>query len=126
MLDDGDSFFIGMNVLYSFWCLYLFLALGLTADAFFVPILTRMSDILGLDESVSGITLVALGNGAPDIFAAIASFTNSDPKVAKLAIGALLGKSILVRICFTLIPVQIDSTIIFTADMWRRSTFNVL
>ena len=89
---EGDAYFIGMNVLYTLWCIYLFLALGLTADAFFVPILTRISDILGLNESVAGITLVALGNGAPDIFSAIASFTNNDPKVAKLAIGALLGK----------------------------------
>ena len=55
---------------------------------------------MGLDESVAGITLVALGNGAPDIFSAIASFTNSDPRVAKLAIGALLGTITLHQIPF--------------------------
>ena len=30
---------------------------------------TRISDLLGLSEEVAGVTLVALGNGAPDIFA---------------------------------------------------------
>ena len=67
------------------------MTLGLTADAFFVPILTRISDILGLSESVAGVTLVAFGNGAPDIFSAIASYGGSDPSIAKMAVGALLG-----------------------------------
>ena len=32
-----------MNVLYSLWGVYLFIGLGVTADAFFVPTLTRIS-----------------------------------------------------------------------------------
>lgn len=38
-----------------------------------------------------GLTIVAFGNGAPDIFSAIAAFTNSNPTTAGVAIGALLG-----------------------------------
>ena len=34
---------IGMNILYAIWCLWLFIALGVTADAFFVPTLTKIS-----------------------------------------------------------------------------------
>jgi len=34
-----------MNVLYSLWAVYLFIGLGVTADAFFVPTLTRISGI---------------------------------------------------------------------------------
>jgi len=44
-----------------------------------------------LSESVAGVTLVAFGNGAPDIFSAIASYGGSDPSIAKMAVGALLG-----------------------------------
>lgn len=40
-----------------------------------------------------GLTIVAFGNGAPDIFSAVAAFTNSNPTTTGVAIGALLGKS---------------------------------
>lgn len=81
---------LGMNILYSLWCLWLFIALGLVADAFFVPNLTKISSQLKLSENVAGVTLVAFGNGAPDIFSAIASF-GAGGEVAKLAIGSLIG-----------------------------------
>jgi Ca2+/Na+ antiporter len=37
-----------------------------------------------------GVTFLAFGNGAPDIFSAMVAF--SDPRTASLAIGALFGK----------------------------------
>jgi sodium/potassium/calcium exchanger 6 len=85
-----QDFMLGMNILYSLWCLWLFIALGLVADAFFVPNLTKISSQLKLSENVAGVTLVAFGNGAPDIFSAIASF-GAGGEVAKLAIGSLIG-----------------------------------
>ncbi len=54
-----------MNVAYSLWSAYLFLALGITADGFFVPALTRIADNWSLSDNVAGVTLVALGNGSP-------------------------------------------------------------
>ena len=36
-------------------------------------------------------TLLAIGNGAPDIFSAIAAFNHPDPKKSSLAFGALFG-----------------------------------
>ena len=36
-------------------------------------------------------TIVAFGNGAPDIFSAIAAFSNRNPAVADVAVGGLLG-----------------------------------
>jgi len=107
----SDSYVIGVQVAYFIWLMYLFIALGMTADAFFVPILTRISDLLGLSEEVAGVTLVALGNGAPDIFAAIASYSNSDPTVAKMAVGALIGAGIFVvcvvaGACMIIVPFE--------------------
>ena len=51
---------------------------------------------LKLSDNVAGVTLVAIGNGAPDIFSALSSFTATDPKVARLAIGSLLGAGMFV------------------------------
>lgn len=41
--------------------------------------------------SPHGVTFLAFGNGAPDIFSALVAF--SDPRTAGLAFGALFGKS---------------------------------
>ena len=39
----------------------------------------------------NGVTLLALGNGAPDIFSAFAAINQSDDHKSSLAIGALFG-----------------------------------
>uniref|UniRef100_A0A8I6APW6 Solute carrier family 8 member B1 n=1 Tax=Rattus norvegicus TaxID=10116 RepID=A0A8I6APW6_RAT len=75
--------------LYVFWLLYLFLILGVTAAKFFCPNLSAISTSLKLSHNVAGVTFLAFGNGAPDIFSALVAF--SDPRTAGLAIGALFG-----------------------------------
>lgn len=40
---------------------------------------------------VQGVTFLALGNGAPDVFSAMAAF--SRPQTAGMAIGSLFGES---------------------------------
>lgn len=40
---------------------------------------------------VQGVTFLALGNGAPDVFSAVAAF--SRPQTAGMAIGSLFGES---------------------------------
>ncbi|XP_041854914.1 mitochondrial sodium/calcium exchanger protein isoform X2 [Melanotaenia boesemani] len=76
------------------WLLVLFVILGLTASKFFCPNLSAISSSLHLTHNVAGVTLLALGNGAPDIFSAIAAF--SHPHTAGLAVGALFGAGIFV------------------------------
>ena len=41
----------------------------------------------------NGVTFLAFGNGAPDIFSAIAAISNAKDGNAGLAIGALFGTS---------------------------------
>ena len=55
------------------WLSYMFLVLGTTADNFFCPALASLSDMIGLTPRVAGVTLLALGNGAPDVFSIYAS-----------------------------------------------------
>ncbi|KAF6083021.1 solute carrier family 8 member B1 [Phyllostomus discolor] len=80
--------------LYGFWLLYLFLILGVTAEKFFCPNLSAISTTLKLSHNVAGVTFLAFGNGAPDIFSAVVAF--SDPHTAGLAFGALFGAGVLV------------------------------
>ncbi|XP_053443221.1 mitochondrial sodium/calcium exchanger protein isoform X4 [Nycticebus coucang] len=80
--------------LYVFWLFYLFLILGVTAAKFFCPNLSAISTTLKLSHNVAGVTFLAFGNGAPDIFSALVAF--SDPRTAGLAIGALFGAGVLV------------------------------
>uniref|UniRef100_A0A4X1TE86 Solute carrier family 8 member B1 n=2 Tax=Sus scrofa TaxID=9823 RepID=A0A4X1TE86_PIG len=75
--------------LYALWLLYLFLILGVTAAKFFCPNLSAISTTLKLSHNVAGVTFLAFGNGAPDIFSALVAF--SDPRTASLALGALFG-----------------------------------
>lgn len=60
-------------------CLVLMISLmATTADSFFVPSLQFIADRLGLSPAITGITLLAFGNGAPDVFTAIAGVQASD------------------------------------------------
>uniref|UniRef100_A0A8D2J092 Solute carrier family 8 member B1 n=1 Tax=Varanus komodoensis TaxID=61221 RepID=A0A8D2J092_VARKO len=62
----------------------------------FCPNLSAISTKLKLSHNVAvsfilphGVTFLAFGNGAPDVFSAVVAF--SDPRTAGLAIGALFG-----------------------------------
>ena len=53
-----------------------------------------LSERLGLSENVAGITLLALGNGAPDVFTAYSAINSADD--FPLVLAELLGASIFV------------------------------
>eukprot|EP00041_Stephanoeca_diplocostata_P030897 m.945196 g.945196 ORF g.945196 m.945196 type:complete len:513 (+) comp23845_c0_seq6:233-1771(+) len=79
------------------WLLVLFVALGTTAEDFFCPSLSVISDTLGLSDNVAGVTFLALGNGAPDIFSVYAGIVNTKgTKGGSLAIGELFGAGVFV------------------------------
>jgi len=54
--------------------------LGSTANEYLSPALETMTVTFRIPESLAGVTLLAFGNGAPDVFAAIASAASSDDK----------------------------------------------
>ncbi|XP_068767599.1 mitochondrial sodium/calcium exchanger protein [Struthio camelus] len=80
--------------LYACWLLYLFIILGVTAEKFFCPNLSAISTNLKLSHNVAGVTFLAFGNGAPDVFSAVVAFSN--PRTAGLAIGAVFGAGVFV------------------------------
>jgi len=77
------------------WIIWLFLLFGTSASSFFSPNLTVIANYLHLPESVAGVTLAALGNGAPDVFSTFSSFKVNS---GGLAIGELVGASLFVSI----------------------------
>uniref|UniRef100_A0AAQ5XBU5 Sodium/calcium exchanger membrane region domain-containing protein n=1 Tax=Amphiprion ocellaris TaxID=80972 RepID=A0AAQ5XBU5_AMPOC len=71
-----------------------FLGVKCCHASIFCPNLSAISSTLHLSHNVAGVTFLALGNGAPDIFSAMAAF--SHPHTAGLAVGALFGAGIFV------------------------------
>lgn len=70
------------------WLLLMISLLATTADSFFVPQLEALSHELGLAEDVAGVTLLALGNGMPDVMTANSALTTDD---FALAMGEFFG-----------------------------------
>lgn len=70
------------------WLALLFSTIGIAASDFFCVNLSTIASLLGMSESMAGVTFLAFGNGSPDVFSTFAAFnTNS----ASLAIGELIG-----------------------------------
>ncbi|VDM57696.1 unnamed protein product [Angiostrongylus costaricensis] len=86
--------------------LLLFVLISSVADDFFSPCVSSIVAHLKISESVAGATFLAFGNGAPDIFGAVASVLSSPKPKAGLALGELLGAGIFVT-------TMVNATIIF-------------
>lgn len=69
----------------------LFRILGSTAEEFFSPGLEMLSLRLGLPERFAGVTLLALGNGAPDVASVASAIRNDHKRGYLLALGELTG-----------------------------------
>lgn len=70
------------------WLGLLFSTIGIAASDFFCINLSTIATILGLSESVTGVTLLAFGNGSPDVFSTFAAMSTNS---GSLAVGELFG-----------------------------------
>ncbi|CAI5453636.1 unnamed protein product [Caenorhabditis angaria] len=74
----------------------LFVIMTVVADDFFSPSITGIVSHLRMSESIAGVTFLAFGNGAPDVFGSIASILTTPTPKADLALGDLFGGGIFV------------------------------
>ncbi|PAV57265.1 hypothetical protein WR25_04691 isoform H [Diploscapter pachys] len=89
------------------YMLYLFVTITCVADEFFGPSVSAIVAHLKISESIAGVTFLAFGNGAPDVFGSIASVLSAEKPKADLALGDLLGGG-----CF--VTMMVIATIVLT------------
>ena len=63
---------------FALFCMMLLMyLLSDTADAYLSPALEHLTNAWGISESLAGVTMLAFGNGAPDIFSGISTAMSS-------------------------------------------------
>lgn len=87
-------------------CIYL---LASTADAYLSPALEMLSDKFNCSESLAGVTLLALGNGAPDVFSAMAAGGTSESSVNQ-AISQVFGSALFISSFVTAVTTKASVT----------------
>ncbi|KLP11677.1 sodium-calcium exchanger protein [Fusarium fujikuroi] len=70
------------------WLGLLFTTIGIAASDFFSVNLSTIATVLGLSESLAGVTFLAFGNGSPDVFSTFAAMGSNS---ASMAVGELIG-----------------------------------
>ncbi|KAF2454796.1 Sodium/calcium exchanger protein-domain-containing protein [Lineolata rhizophorae] len=70
------------------WLALLFSTIGIAASDFFSVNLSTIASLLGMSESLAGVTFLAFGNGSPDVFSTFAAMSTNS---GSLAVGELIG-----------------------------------
>ena len=81
----------GAIVLHIAGCIYMFVALAIVCDEFFVPALEVIIEILDIPEDVAGATFMAAGGSAPELFTSVIGVFISFDNVG---IGTIVGSAV--------------------------------
>jgi len=66
-------------------------ALAVAAGTFFVPALEYTATMMKMSPEVAGVTLLALGNGAPDLYAQVSELSEGVSPNLNVVVGSTLG-----------------------------------
>ena len=81
----------GMAVLYLVGIMYMFLALAVVCDEFFVPCLEMIVERIGMSDDVAGATFMAAGGSAPELFT---SFIGTFLAMSNVGFGTIVGSAV--------------------------------
>ncbi|KAM5129015.1 sodium/potassium/calcium exchanger 4 isoform 2-T2 [Mantella aurantiaca] len=86
----------GAVLLHIFCALYMFYALAIVCDDFFVPSLEKICERLHLSEDVAGATFMAAGSSTPELFASVIGvfITHGD-----VGVGTIVGSAVFNILC---------------------------
>jgi sodium/potassium/calcium exchanger 6 len=86
---------IGLMLLYAIpYILFCFYWLSSTADYYLEPSVAKLAKYFRFSEALSGITLIALANGMPDVISCYVASDEETSAGIQLSLGALFGASI--------------------------------
>ncbi|XP_042368115.1 sodium/potassium/calcium exchanger 2-like isoform X1 [Plectropomus leopardus] len=115
----------GAVVLHMFGMIYMFIALAIVCDEFFVPALTVITEKLTISDDVAGATFMAAGGSAPELFTSIIGVFISHSNVG---IGTIVGSAVF-NILFVIGMCAIFSKEILNLTWWplfRDVSFYIL
>ncbi|XP_061577941.1 sodium/potassium/calcium exchanger 2-like isoform X2 [Cololabis saira] len=81
----------GFVVFHMLGMLYMFIALAIVCDEFFVPALTVITEKLEISDDVAGATFMAAGGSAPELFTSVIGVFVSHSNVG---IGTIVGSAV--------------------------------
>ncbi|XP_051756257.1 sodium/potassium/calcium exchanger 2-like isoform X4 [Ctenopharyngodon idella] len=81
----------GAVVLHMFGMIYMFIALAIVCDEFFVPALTVITEKFKISDDVAGATFMAAGGSAPELFTSVIGVFISHSNVG---IGTIVGSAV--------------------------------
>uniref|UniRef100_A0ACB8G6F2 Uncharacterized protein n=1 Tax=Sphaerodactylus townsendi TaxID=933632 RepID=A0ACB8G6F2_9SAUR len=87
---------VSLTIVASCEALYMFYALAIVCDDFFVPSLEKICEKLHLSEDVAGATFMAAGSSTPELFASVIGvfITHGD-----VGVGTIVGSAVFNILC---------------------------
>uniref|UniRef100_A0A672YZK5 Solute carrier family 24 member 6a n=1 Tax=Sphaeramia orbicularis TaxID=375764 RepID=A0A672YZK5_9TELE len=91
----------GAVLLHVLCAIYMFHALAIVCDVYFVPSLERVSENLQLSQDVAGATFMAAGSSAPELFTSLIGvfITKGDVGVGTIVGSAVFNILVIIGIC---------------------------
>ncbi|XP_072519141.1 sodium/potassium/calcium exchanger 3 isoform X3 [Salminus brasiliensis] len=91
----------GAVLLHVFCAVYMFYALAIVCDVYFVPSLEKICENLHLSEDVAGATFMAAGSSAPELFTSLIGvfITKGDVGVGTIVGSAVFNILVIIGVC---------------------------
>jgi len=104
----------GAIVFHVLGMLYMFTALALICDEFFVPALEVIIDVLQISDDVAGATFMAAGGSAPEFFTSVIGVFISESQVG---VGTIIGSAVF-NVLFVIGMCAVFSKELLTLTWW--------